>query len=66
MVAMNKLLEMGFWNRELNREILEKNNYDVNLTINELLNPHKGRKKTESEVVSSQPRQKGCGFDEFD
>lgn len=67
-VAMNQLFEMGFWNRELNKEILEKNNCDVNLTINELLNPEhkKNQQKNKLDVVSSQPRHNDCGFEEFD
>jgi hypothetical protein len=51
---MTQLFEMGFWNRELNEQLLEKNRYDVSDTVEDLLRP--GR-RAEPAVVSSQPRQ---------
>lgn len=66
--ALKKLKEMGFWNGELNMKILKKNNYDVNDTVEELLNPNEReiRRKqrararpSASEVVSQQPEPTG-------
>ena len=76
--ALKQLSEMGFWNQKLNQELLEKNNFDVNDTIEELLSPIKGRQPpnqpsngeittTNETVVSLQPQNNRNGFiDEFD
>ncbi|RWS07581.1 next to BRCA1 gene 1 protein-like isoform X1 [Dinothrombium tinctorium] len=63
--AMSQLLEMGFWNQTLNEELLAKHNYDVNNTVEELLNPN--RPEGAQDVVSTQPRQNAPKvYTEFD
>lgn len=37
MWAMGQLFEMGFWNQDLNRQLLEKNKLNVSDTVEELL-----------------------------
>ena len=71
--SLKQLYEMGFWNQKLNQELLEKNDFDVNDTIEELLSPSKRRDETtvntrapEEPVVSHQPRNKNGFIDEFD
>lgn len=73
--ALTQLFEMGFWNQKLNQELLEKNDFDVNDTIEDLLSPGKDRQRrngpnnsTESVVVSHQPQNnRNNGFiEEFD
>ena len=72
-LALKQLFEMGFWNQKLNKELLEKNDFDVNDTIEELLSPSKRRDQTnvsnrapEEPVVSHQPRNSNGFIDEFD
>ncbi|CAG2169536.1 unnamed protein product [Oppiella nova] len=71
--ALRQLFEMGFWNQKLNEELLEKNGFDVNDTIEELLSPERGRRRGNGPtagpqpVVSHQPRNTRNGFiEEFD
>jgi len=69
--ALTQLYEMGFWNQKLNQELLEKNSYDVNDTIEDLLSPERGRQRRTGgtdEVVSRQPKHHNRkGFiEEFD
>ncbi|RWS28643.1 next to BRCA1 gene 1 protein-like isoform X2 [Leptotrombidium deliense] len=62
--AMSQLFEMGFWNQQLNEELLEKHNFDVNNAVEDLLSPHR---QESFEVVSQQPRQVAPrGYTEFD
>lgn len=70
---MSLLFEMGFWNEELNRELLIKNKFDVTDTVNELLKPRVTENSVPSGVISSQPRTNNGSsrtrlgyFDEFD
>ncbi|XP_074594357.1 uncharacterized protein LOC141849776 [Brevipalpus obovatus] len=71
--SMSLLFEMGFWNEELNRELLIKNKFDVTDTVNELLKPRVTENSPPSGVISSQPRTNNGSsrtrlgyFDEFD
>ena len=71
--SLKQLYEMGFWNQKLNQELLEKNDFDVNDTIEELLSPSKRRDQTnanraqpEEPIVSHQPRNNNNFIDEFD
>jgi hypothetical protein len=77
--ALSQLYEMGFWNQSLNEELLQKNSFDVNDTIEDLLSPERGRERrlqarqrsdaaNSEQVVSRQPSHvTPNGFiDEFD
>ncbi|KAI1292274.1 Next to BRCA1 protein [Halotydeus destructor] len=66
--ALGQLFEMGFWNREMNREILKKNNLDVSTTIEEILQLGNSGEPV-PDIVSTQPRQQqanGSFIYEFD
>jgi hypothetical protein len=68
--ALTQLYEMGFWNQKLNQQLLEKNKFDVNDTIEDLLSPERARQRRNGgsdEVVSRQPKHNRNDFiEEFD
>jgi hypothetical protein len=66
MQAMSQLFEMGFWNENLNQELLHLNRMDVSDTVSALL---QSGGHTDTGVVRTQPQvnnQVGDPFIEFD
>lgn len=69
MAALSQLFEMGFWNQSLNEELLEKNQYDVNTTIEDLLSPERNQSQAgtgNSGVILRQPHYRESNCIDFD